>query len=346
MVTVPQTWIVVVLILGLIHLSLDYLKKKMSKKRIISNPIDLAEVCKKSKSVNFQEEILMLGSSKRNFASWLPKNMQNIKGVVFIAHGLLEHALAYSVLAERLVDEGFAVYAIDHVGHGLSDGKRGIIPDYQVVYKDFVSFVEVVRKRHSGKLPTFLFCHSMGGLVGVMSVNKLENITAVIFSSIGLISGPGSASPFGIRFLYSLSQTHSAGFLTQLIASFDPESPTAPIILDEVTSSLEELEEMARDPRRTDPFISNKSAAECLKFIKAAKAEIPHITLPFLCIHGSKDVLTYKEGSEFLYSKSSTPIDKKQFKIIEGAKHECIHEREPIKSNTIDLIVNYFKQYL
>ena len=48
---------------------------------------------------------------------WMPGKP---RAAVQIAHGVGEHALRYEVLAEELVNAGFAVFANDHRGHGAT----------------------------------------------------------------------------------------------------------------------------------------------------------------------------------------------------------------------------------
>src|SRR3546814_15701449 len=43
------------------------------------------------------------------------------KAVVLLAHGYAEHAGRYDPVAARLTAAGYAVYAVDHWGHGRSD---------------------------------------------------------------------------------------------------------------------------------------------------------------------------------------------------------------------------------
>ena len=53
---------------------------------------------------------------------------------------------------------GYAVYAIDHYAHGKSDGVKGIITDYHVLYNDFIEFSEYVQSKHTlSLLPVYLF---------------------------------------------------------------------------------------------------------------------------------------------------------------------------------------------
>ena len=46
------------------------------------------------------------------------------KAVVFLVHGLGEHAGRYDHVAERLNSWGFAVRSYDQYGHGESDKKK------------------------------------------------------------------------------------------------------------------------------------------------------------------------------------------------------------------------------
>jgi hypothetical protein len=75
---------------------------------------------------------------------WLPET--NLKAVVQIAHGLVEHAGRYARLAKSLTRAGYAVYAGDHRGHGQTaptpadlgffadrDGWRKCVDDFWVL---------------------------------------------------------------------------------------------------------------------------------------------------------------------------------------------------------------------
>ena len=54
--------------------------------------------------------------------AWLPDGAPS--AVIVIAHGLGEHGARYQWLAERLVADGRAVYAIDHRGRRRRLGHR------------------------------------------------------------------------------------------------------------------------------------------------------------------------------------------------------------------------------
>ncbi len=303
--------------------------------------IDITEKCV-APGVKFHEEKKKINGSMRNVSSWLPVE-GDIKAVVFISHGLLEHALAYYELAHRLVAQGYGVYGIDHCGHGLSDGRRAIIPDYRILYSDFVEFVNGIRPNYPG-IPAFLFCHSMGGVVGLMSIRGIKDINAAVFSAAALVAGPASASPFGCRCCFPLSRTSFAACLTSVTAAIDPAGPAAPLDPRDVSADPEWLKTMSQDPRRNKPFVPNKTAQQLLRMIKAAKEEVPRITIPFLCFHGSADEVIYKESSEFIFKNAGTDITQRRLHIFEGAKHECFHDVEPYHEESLSMIIDYFNE--
>jgi alpha-beta hydrolase superfamily lysophospholipase len=315
--------------------------------------IDLSEKCGVPNKVIFQEGKRTVNGHIRNVSSWLPaagtdgQEKGKPKAVIFISHGYIEHSLSYYCLAHRLVMDGnYAVYGIDHIAHGLSDGTpRSVIPDFKILYSDFIDFVNSIRTSPDYlELPAFLFCHSMGGLVGIMSVNQCKNISAAVFSAPAIVAGPAGASPFGLRCCFPLTRTHTAALLTSCTASIDPAGPAAPLAPEDVTHNKAVIDEMKHDPRRNPSYVTNKSAQELLKLITLAKNEISKITLPFFVFHGEKDEIIYKESSEMMFKYAGTDITQRRYHLFPEAKHEVIHENDPIASECMNMIISYFNE--
>lgn len=61
-------------------------------------------------------------NAANHFQCWIPDH--DCKAVVIVAHGLADHSGRYAELAQALVAAGYGVYAIDHIGHGKSQGQR------------------------------------------------------------------------------------------------------------------------------------------------------------------------------------------------------------------------------
>jgi len=295
----------------------------------------------------FNEELTELpNKSKRNIISWLPENVKP-KATVFISHGLHEHGLRYYNLAQTFVEKEYAVFAIDHYAHGKSvagGDKRGLIDDYRKLPDDFVSFVTFVRSKPEFKeLPCYVFAHSMGTLVASLSIPKLSNVEAAVFSGVPLIAGPGASSPFGIQSLYFISRTSAAVTLTRGFAYVAPTGDLAPVVLEEVTSSREEQDILLQDPRRYDKQIMNKTGYELLQMIAEVRQIAPSIVVPFYCIHGEKDIIATTAGMEEFFDLAGTDASLKIKEVFPNLKHEVIHEVEPHAKVCIDKIVQYFE---
>ena len=84
---------------------------------------------------------------------------------VYILHGTGEHCGRYEHLAGRLADLGFRVGSHDHIGHGQSAGKRGVIdPPGALVTQAAIECQKFAFE--TGSLPV-LFGHSLGGVAAV-----------------------------------------------------------------------------------------------------------------------------------------------------------------------------------
>src|SRR4051812_23955794 len=101
------------------------------------------------------------GGATIAWQGWVPPSP---RAVVVVAHGAGEHGGRYRYVVERLVPERFAVYAIDHRGHGRSSGRRAQIDRMAHVVADLDVLVGEVERRHPS-LPRFLLGHSLGGAV-------------------------------------------------------------------------------------------------------------------------------------------------------------------------------------
>lgn len=177
-------------------------------------------------NVSFSEEIEAIRGNDRNITKWLPST--DPKAIVLICHGILEHSLRHSRVSYSLARRNYAVFGIDHIGHGLSPGIRGLIPDYKILVDDFTEFGNSVSSKYPTK-PLFIYAHSMGTMVAVLASKAIPSVRAIVFryrkaiyfyllellshllcSAIAFQAGKDSASPFGLQMLYPLSRTSFA----------------------------------------------------------------------------------------------------------------------------------------
>ncbi|KHF36194.1 putative lysophospholipase [Paenibacillus sp. P1XP2] len=81
--------------------------------------------------------------TKLHVYQWLPDPEAEIAGIVQIAHGMCETAERYGRFASALTGKGYAVYAHDQRGHGLTAGSLERLGDvgengFQLMVQDIV----------------------------------------------------------------------------------------------------------------------------------------------------------------------------------------------------------------
>jgi alpha-beta hydrolase superfamily lysophospholipase len=63
------------------------------------------------------------------YQCWLPESYP--EAILLIAHGFAEHSGRYGNVVNYFVPRGYAVYAMDHRGHGKSQGERVHVDNFQ-----------------------------------------------------------------------------------------------------------------------------------------------------------------------------------------------------------------------
>ncbi|WP_416971340.1 lysophospholipase [Streptomyces sp. 4F14] len=104
--------------------------------------------------------------------------------VALLVHGYGEHLGRYEELAGVLRGHGAAVLGPDHAGHGLSDGERVLVGDFEEVVTDVEAVVSLARESWPG-LPLVVVGHSMGGLIAARLAQRLGDRLAAL-----VLSGP------------------------------------------------------------------------------------------------------------------------------------------------------------
>jgi len=87
------------------------------------------------------------------------------KGTVLIVHGYYDHAGVWRQVIPSLVADRYRVIIHDQPGHGLSDGERAGIDDFQTYVEVLDGMVSFTAESFPGKL--HLVAHSMGAGVAV-----------------------------------------------------------------------------------------------------------------------------------------------------------------------------------
>lgn len=132
---------------------------------------------------------------------WFDTNI-SVKGIVQIAHGMVEHALRYEPFIRFLTANGFYVYANDHRGHGQSyknELDKGFIAKrngFEKAVHDLTILTNIIQEKHPDT-PLFLLGHSFGSFLVRRYIQCYDkNLTGVILSGTG--SDPGIIGRLGL----------------------------------------------------------------------------------------------------------------------------------------------------
>ena len=244
------------------------------------------------------------------YQCWLPK--EEPRGSLLIIHGLADHCGRYGNFVNHFVPRGYAVYGIDHPGHGKSEGKRVFIKKFGDFIENLNTYLEMILTWQPGK-PVFLYGHSMGGLIG--SIFLLENQKKITGA---ILSGPGVKVPenisSGVILAGKVFSILMPGFgLIGLDASHVSRDPAV-------------VQAYIDDPLVFSGKTTARLAAELLKAMKRISSESEKITLPILILHGGDDKLVDPASAQMLYDKVTS--QDKTLKIYDRLYHEIINEPE------------------
>ena len=91
--------------------------------------------------------------ARLHFKHWRPEG--EARASILLSHGYAEHLGRYQYVAAALNAAGYAVFAVDHWGHGRSDGARGFVRDFSV-YLDGVDALVAAAKTAAPDRKRFL----------------------------------------------------------------------------------------------------------------------------------------------------------------------------------------------
>ncbi len=257
---------------------------------------------------------------------WLPDGLP--KAVVLLAHGYAEHAGRYQHVAKRLTDSGYAVYAVDHWGHGQSDGEGGFVPRFSAFTDGMAELLTLVEVNH-GDVPRLLLGHSMGGLISTLFlIERQQAFTGAALSGPAIVPG---APPS--RFTVWISRFLSRFFPRLGVLSLDANG---------VSRDPAVVAAYLADPLVYTGKIGARLGKEFMDAMAAAQAGAPKIMLPIMFQHGEQDSLASLAGSQYLFDHVSSAD--KTLKIYPGLFHEIYNE--PEQGAVLDDLIGWFDAHV
>ncbi len=264
-----------------------------------------------------ERQFRFAGADGRQIAGfrWLDDTVTP-RAVLQVAHGMGEHARRYRAPLEPLIASGWAVYADDHRGHGLTAAGPEALGDFgddgaALVVEDLRRLTSLARAEHAD-LPLILLGHSLGSFFAQAYV--LDHSHAID----GLVLS-GTAA-FGDR-------TGPARRLDEI--AIDGERPRTP------------FDWLSRDPAEVDAYIADPlcgfsrkpNAADSFARVSARlkdPAEIAKIRkdLPIYVFVGDKDPINddLKLLEPLTRRYAEAGLTDVTVKIYPGGRHEMLNE--------------------
>jgi alpha-beta hydrolase superfamily lysophospholipase len=244
------------------------------------------------------------------YQGWLPEGEP--KAVLLIVHGLGEHSGRYGNVVNHFVPLGYAVYGIDHFGHGKSDGERVYVKRFEDYTNTLEVYFDKIRGSQPGK-PIFLVGHSMGGLIGAVYLLDHQSELAG-----AVLSGPAVKIPSDV--------TPATIFVGKILSSLIPKFGLLALDATGVSRDPAVVQAYINDPLVHRGKMTARLAAEMLKAMQTISGQAARITLPILILQGSADRLVNPGGAQMLYDAVSS-VDK-EIRIYDGFYHEVFNEPE------------------
>lgn len=254
------------------------------------------------------------GKSSRLFRqSWLPDG--EVRAALILVHGFGEHSGRYEHVAKYFTARGFAVYTLDHEGHGKSDGTPGHVDRFSV-YLDGVTELVKRARAEQGDIPLFLVGHSMGGLIAAAYLEDHQDEFAGC-----VLSGPALASdaapPSWLR------------AINRLLSRLLPKLGMIKLDATGVSRDPDVVERYLADPLVFKGKLTARLLDELLSNADRVMAHAADIRLPILLLHGEADQLTAPSGSIALHETVGS--SDKTLRIYPGLFHEIFNEPEQEK---------------
>jgi acylglycerol lipase len=244
------------------------------------------------------------------YQGWLPED--EVKAVLFIVHGVGEYCGRYTNVVDYFVPLGYAVYGLDHIGHGKSSGDREVIRHFEDFTEPLKTYCQMVTGWQP-HLPIFIYGHSLGALITLFYLLDYQ----ADFKG-AIISAPPTKIPENISPL-----TITMGKILSTIA---PKTGILGLDTSGLSHDQEVVDLYNKDPLVFHGKITASISAGMLRAIIRVDDEANNLSLPLFILQGGKDPIVDPAGAKLLFDKVSSKD--KMLKIYDGLYHEVHNESE------------------
>ena len=250
---------------------------------------------------------------------------------IVITHGLGEHSGRYGNVVRSLLPKGITIWALDHRGHGQSEGPRGHILSFGEYIDELYTLVQMSREGLPEGMKCFLMGHSMGGLIALnFALRYPDMIDGVIVSSPSL----------GLKAKVPLIK----GALGMIMSSIWPGLALG----NELDASKISHDEEVVRAYLNDPLVHDRISArwftEFLSTIKAVSSLASKMEVSILMQVAGDDYLVDANASKAFFEKLI--LKDKALYIYDGLYHEIYNEREEQRSRVLTDLENWLENHI
>jgi alpha-beta hydrolase superfamily lysophospholipase len=255
------------------------------------------------------------------------------RAAVLVAHGLSEHSGRYARFAAMLVGAGYAVYAIDHRGHGRTADSTGVGragPRGIDGILDDLHELSGIAASETGGGPVVLFGHSMGALIAQAYAERYgDGLAALVLSgSAGANDDLGEMAAMIRGAVEGGLGDEPVAMLAAMNERFEP----ARTPYDWLSRDTAEVDAYIADPMCGDDapptygFLADMMETGVDAMQPASIAKIP-TRLPVLLVTGERDVASNDAANvrelEVRFRAAGLDIDSRYYA---DARHELLNE--------------------
>jgi len=273
--------------------------------------------------IKTQEEILSIGNIKLNLNLYNPN--KKIKSILIFTHGYGEHSGYYDDFATFFAKKGVFCVSYDLRSHGLSEGKRGHVSDFELFIDDLQNVINYSKGVVKNK-DVYLFGHSLGGSI---VLNFLLRRDANEIKK-GIVSSPW----LKLAFEPPKSKLIMARIGKALFPSFVMKGE---LNIDHLSRNSDFKKRFEQDPLTYD-LISPGYYFEIYDAGIWALNNADKLRTPVLMSHGDDDKVTSMNASKEFCKKAGKFCLFKNWE--NGYRHVVFSE------NDKDMIFDYFYSYL
>ena len=244
------------------------------------------------------------------YQGWLPEG--DVKAVLLVVHGLGEHSGRYMNIVDRFVPLGYAVYGLDHIGHGKSDGEREMVQRFDDFTITLDTFYKMVAEWQVDK-PIFILGHSLGGeIAAYYLLDHQDDFKGAILSAPVVKAGE--------------SMTQVTIMMSKILSNIVPQMGLMALDASAISRDPEVVQTYVDDPLVFHGKTPARIGAEMLSGMARITEEASELTLPMTIVQGAEDILVESSGAQMLYDKASS--EDKTLRIYDELYHEVFNEPE------------------